>query len=229
MLSVSMAAMQLNVLYFAHARERAGRADEVLSCADGSTVAEVLVSIEARYPALAPLLPYLRVAVNGTYTSPDEILTDGAEVALIPPVSGGSDLPRVALGKEPLDLARCRQAVLDAEHGAVVCFEGVVRNHARGRAVTRIDYEAYESMAYSELTAVLDGVEAEWPSVRAVVHHRVGTLCVGDVAVIVAVGSAHRVEAFAACQAIIDRLKQAVPIWKHEVGPDGASWVSDRP
>lgn len=224
-----MAAMQLNVLYFAHARERSGRRDEVLNCAEGTTVSELLATLEERYPDLAPLLPYLRVAVNGTYASTDQVLTEGAEVALIPPVSGGVDLPRVALTEEPLDLMRCRQAVLDAEHGAVVCFEGIVRNHARGRAVTRIDYEAYESMALSELEAVLDSVLAEWPSVRAVVHHRVGTLVVGDVAVIVAVSSAHRGEAFAACQAIIDRLKQSVPIWKHEVGPDGASWVSDRP
>ena len=105
-----MAAMQLNVLYFAHARERSGRRDEVLSCAEGTTVAELLVVIEARYSALAPLVPYLRVAVNGTYASADQVLTDGAEVALIPPVSGGVDLPRVAITEEPLILADCREA-----------------------------------------------------------------------------------------------------------------------
>jgi len=224
-----MAAMQLNVLYFAHARERAGRSDEVVTCDDGATVADLVAQLGARHPRLAPLLPYVRVAVDGVYATGETPLADGAEVALIPPVSGGVDLPAVQLSREPLDAAACRAAVAADGHGAVVLFEGVVRDHARGRAVSSIDYEAYESMAQSELSAVLRGVEAEWPAVRAVVHHRIGTLVVGDVAVVVAVGCPHRAEAFAACQAIIDRLKETVPIWKREVGPDGAEWVSDRP
>lgn len=224
-----MAAMQLNVLYFAHARERAGCSGEPVICPDGATVADLVAELGLRHAALAPLLPYVRVAVNGVYATAETPLLDGAEVALIPPVAGGVDIPRVRLSSDPLDSAACRAAVEADRHGAVVLFEGVVRDHARGRAVSSIDYEAYESMAQSELEAVLASVEAQWPEVRAVVHHRVGTLVVGDIAVIVAVGSPHRAEAFAACQAIIDRLKETVPIWKREVGPDGAEWVSERP
>ena len=224
-----MAEMQLNVLYFAHARERVGLREEVLTCPEGFTVSAFVSMLGERHSALAPLLPYVRVAVNGAYADLDAVLSDGAEVALIPPVSGGSGCPRVALLAEPLDLEACRRAVLDARHGAVVCFEGIVRDHARGREVTGITYEAYESMALTELRRVLDGVEEAWPTVRGLVHHRVGELVVGDTAVIVAVGSPHRAEAFEACQAIIDRLKASVPIWKHERGPDGATWVTDRP
>ena len=193
------------------------------------TVGELVADLGTRHPRLAPLLPYLRVAMDGAYVTAETVLRDGAEVALIPPVSGGSGTPMVAVTHEPLDQRRCRAAVMDDRHGAVVMFEGVVRDHARGRQVSRIDYEAYESMAVSELALVLEGAASEWPTVRALVHHRVGTLSVGDVAVVVAVGSPHRAEAFAACAAIIDRLKKTVPSWKREVGPDGASWVSDRP
>ena len=221
--------MQLNVLYFAHARERVGLSEESVICEEGTSVEALLNLLAERHQALGPLTPYLRVAVNGAYADPQMLVPDHAEVALIPPVSGGIDIPRVLITQEALDVAMCRAAVLSPERGALVCFEGIVRDHARGRSVTRIDYEAYPSMAVSELQRILEGVEAEGPSVHALVHHRVGSLEVGEVAVIVAVGSPHRAEAFEACQALIDRLKQSVPIWKHEHGPDGATWVSDRP
>ena len=224
-----MAAMQLNVLYFAHAKERVGFAEESLTCPEVSCVRDVLELLTESHATLAPLIPYLRVAVNGHYVELGHQLSDGDEFALIPPVSGGSDLKRVLITEQALDLRACRDALNAPENGAIVCFEGVVRDHARGHSVTRIDYEAYRTMAERELKKILEGVEEEWPGTHTLVHHRVGTLVVGEVAVVVVVASPHRREAFAACQAIIDRLKERVPIWKREHGPDGASWVSDRP
>jgi len=238
---LSLVMMQLNVLYFAHVRERVGKRQETLALEDGADVAAAVAAIVGLYPDLGPLMPAIRVALDGEFTSLDAPLHDGAELVLIPPVAGGAGtppatggagVPAVTLTEEALDAAR--QEALGARvagpgHGAVVTFVGAVRDHARGRAVERLEYEAYGAMAQRQLEGIVAEVEATWPGVAVAVHHRVGTLTVGEVAVVVAVGSAHRAEAFAACQRVIDRLKEDVPIWKREIGPDGAEWVSDRP
>jgi len=127
--------------------------------------------------------------------------------------------------REPLDLGEVVAAVSDAAAGAVVTFVGVVRNHHDGQTVTRLDYKAYERMAQSELAAIAAEVESELDGVRAACLHRVGTLAVGEVAVVCAASAAHRAEAFAACRELIERVKTRVPIWKREHGPDGPYWV----
>jgi molybdopterin synthase catalytic subunit len=109
--------------------------------------------------------------------------------------------------------------------GAVVTFTGVVRDHNEGRAVTRLEYEAYGSMAEAELGKILDEIQAETPGVRVAATHRVGALAIGDVAVACAASAAHRGEAFRACRELIDRIKARLPIWKREHGPDGPYWV----
>ena len=151
---------------------------------------------------------------------------------MIPPVSGGSGVERVRLTHLPLDGDVVRQlegAVERSSSGASLTFRGVVRDHARGRHVTSLEYEAYEPMALRVLQGILDEVKESHPEVEAVVWHRLGHLEVGEVAVVVAAGSPHRAEAFEACQMILRRLKEDVPIWKRETGPDGAEWVSERP
>lgn len=234
--------MYLNVLYFAHVRERVGRSEERLEVPDGATVADAVALLIVRYPALEALMAVVRVAVDGEFAALDAPLHDGAELVLIPPVAGGAgtgpagpgDPGTVAvdLTAEPLDAARheaLTQFVSGPTHGGVVTFVGAVRDHARGRAVVRLEYEAYGTMARRQLERLVAEVEAAIPGTICAVHHRVGVLEIGDVAVIVAAGSAHRGEAFTACRMLIDRLKQDVPIWKREVGPDGAEWVSERP
>ncbi|MGM0577544.1 MAG: molybdenum cofactor biosynthesis protein MoaE [Myxococcota bacterium] len=224
--------MELNVLYFAHVRERIGRTSETLTCPDGATVREVMDLLGERHPELGPLMRSVRAAVNGEFAAPDEEVPPGAEFVLIPPVSGGAGTPPVDLTDAPLDDARLKlltERVSDPAHGSVVTFQGVVRDHARGHAVTRLYYEAYERMALSKLREIAAEVEADFPGARVAVHHRTGTLEVGDVAVLIAVGSAHRAEGFGACRRVIDRIKEDVPIWKREVGPDGEEWVSPRP
>ena len=109
--------------------------------------------------------------------------------------------------------------------GGIVTFTGMVRRHSRGVAVDHLEYEAYGPMAVREMTRLCDEIEAEIAGARLAVEHRVGTLQIGDLAVVIAAAAPHRAEAFAACRAMIDRLKDRVPIWKKEFGDDGSEWV----
>ena len=125
----------------------------------------------------------------------------------------------------PIDTAALIAAVMRPSDGAYVLFEGVVRNHHDGRAVESIFYDAYRPMAEKELARIASEVRQEWPDVAAAVVHRLGLLRVGDSSIAIVCSSPHRGESFAACRALIDRIKQTVPIWKKERGPDGEEWV----
>lgn len=125
----------------------------------------------------------------------------------------------------PLVVADVLAAVSAPEIGGVDLFVGLVRNHNDGRAVTRLEYHAYVSMAEKEMQRIAEEIATEMPGVRLAALHRVGSLVVGDAAVVCAAGAVHRGEAFQACRALIDRIKHRVPIWKREHGPDGPYWV----
>ena len=125
----------------------------------------------------------------------------------------------------PLDVAEATAAVSAPEIGGIDLFLGAVRNHNDGRAVTRLEYHAYVSMAEKEMQRIADELALELPGVRLAALHRIGALGVGDLAVVCAAGAPHRAEAFKACRALIDRIKGRVPIWKREHGPDGPYWV----
>jgi molybdopterin synthase catalytic subunit len=129
------------------------------------------------------------------------------------------------LREAALSLDECFAAVLRAEDGGVSLFVGTVRNHNQGQPVDLLEYQAYTSMAERELVAIADEIEAEMPGTRLACLHRTGCLRVGDIAVICAASAPHRAEAFAACQALINRLKARVPIWKREQGAGGAHWI----
>lgn len=125
----------------------------------------------------------------------------------------------------PLSVAEATAAVSAPDVGGIDLFLGAVRNHNDGRAVTRLEYHAYVSMAEKEMRRIAGEIEREMPGVRLAALHRIGPLAVGDLAVVCAAGAAHRGEAFQACRELIDRIKQSVPIWKREHGPDGPYWV----
>src|SRR6185312_1110800 len=129
------------------------------------------------------------------------------------------------LRRAPLAVDEVVAAVSHPGAGAVDVFVGVVRDASEGRAVTRLDYEAYATMAEAEMARIVDEIERAMTGVRVAVLHRVGSLHVGDAAVVCAASAPHRNEAFVACRALIDRIKARVPIWKREHGPDGAAWV----
>ena len=222
--------MQIKVLYFAVVRERRGASDEVLDLPPGSDVATALATIAKQQPDLAPLLPRLQVAVNQRVVVATTPLRDGDEVALIPPVSGGSDgagpqAARIAVFAAPLALDAVIAAVIGPDRGGLCTFTGIVRRKGRIPDVIRLEYEAYREMAERVLTDIADEIERETDGVKVAIHHRVGALVVGEAAVVVAAAAPHRAEAFEACRAAIDRLKQRAPIWKKEIGESGAAWI----
>lgn len=132
---------------------------------------------------------------------------------------------RFAIVEESIDAAALERRVAHPSAGAVVRFDGVVRDHNEGRAVTKLEYEAYASMAVAEMERIAVEIESELPGVRVAAHHRTGTLVVGDVAIVCVASAPHRGEAFDAARRLIDRIKERVPIWKREHGPDGPYWV----
>ena len=216
--------MKISVLYFAVFRERLGRDEDVIELREGATVRDAIDALAARHPAIAALRGKFRCAVNQDFTGEDRELADRDELALIPPVAGGADR-HVQLLAEPLSLDRCIAAVRGPGMGGIVTFTGMVRRHSRGVVVDHLEYEAYAPMAVREMTRLCDEIEREVPAAKLAVEHRVGRLEIGDIAVVIAAAAPHRAEAFTACRAMIDRLKDRVPIWKKEVGEDGAEWV----
>lgn len=220
--------MKIQVLYFAIFRERLRTDGEALELPEGATVGAALEQLAGRHEAVRGLLGRFQTAVNEAMVGPEHALADGDELALIPPVAGGADddgARHIRVVEEPPSIDRCAAAVLGAEMGGMVTFTGVVRRTSKGREVERLEYEAYASMADKVMREIADEIEGELPGVRIAVEHRVGKLVVGDIAVVIAAAAPHRAEAFTACRAMIDRLKERVPIWKKEIGPDGSEWV----
>ncbi len=221
--------MRVQVLYFAVFKERLARDHESVELADGKRVQDLVDVLAKIHPAVAALRGKFRVAVNQELVGDEHPLADGDEVALIPPVAGGSDR-HVRLLDEPLSLDRVVAAVSGPGMGGIVTFTGAVRRHSRGVTVERLEYEAYGPMAIREMTRLCDEIEDEirhrlGMETKLAVEHRIGTLAIGDLAVVIAAAAPHRAEAFTACRAMIDRLKDRVPIWKKEIGEDGAEWV----
>lgn len=221
--------MQLRVLLFAGLRERLRRDAVELALPAGARARDLLAALAAAEPGLAASLSVCRVAVNHEFVANDHLLAEGDEVALIPPVSGGHDGPRYLLDHAPLSPERALASVAHPGAGGVVTFIGNVRDHSRGHAIDHLEYEAYAPMALRVMQQIGAAIEAETPGARVAIHHRLGVLQIGEAAVIVAASAAHRAEAFSACRAAIERLKQDVPIWKREVAVDGTTWVVQGP
>ena len=233
--------MHVTVRLFASLRDLAG-SELIEEFAESSvSIAALRDRLRDAYPALRPHLGRVAIAVNEEY-QPDlaQPLHDGDTVALIPPISGGApglagEAPKYLVTHEVLDVMAIRDAVMTPASGAVVVFEGVVRNHHEGRDVSHLEYEAYESMAERELRRVGEEVLAAFADREVhdiAVHHRLGALYVGDTSLVVAVSAAHRADAFEACHRAVDRVKETVPVWKKEWGPDGSHWqegVQPRP
>jgi molybdopterin synthase catalytic subunit len=218
-------AVQIRVLYFAVFRERLGRDQEMLDVPAGATVADAVALLADRHAPIAALRGKFRVAVDQDFVADSHELADGAELALIPPVAGGMTGHHVVLTDQPLSLDRCVAAVKAAGYGGIVTFSGMVRLHSRGTLIDHLEYEAYAPMAIKVMTRLCEEIEAEIAGAHVAVEHRVGHLAIGELAVVIAAAAPHRAEAFAACRAMIDRLKDRVPIWKKEVSVDGESWV----
>jgi molybdopterin synthase catalytic subunit len=218
--------VRVQILYFAVLRERVGREREDLELADGADVRAARNAIAARHPSVAALLPRVQTAVNRAIANDAQRLADGDEVALLPPVAGGSGPRKIAILAEPLALDETVAAVSGPNRGGIVTFSGVVRREGHHLSdVVRLEYEAYVEMAEQVLADIAEEIEREWPGTEIAIHHRIGSLVVGEVAVAITAASAHRAPAFEACRAAIDRLKERAPIWKKEIGPSGEAWL----
>jgi molybdopterin synthase catalytic subunit len=203
----------VRVRLFAGLRERAGWSERQL---DVASVADVWPALE-----LGEEPPGLLYAVNREYADRDQELRDGDEVALIPPVSGGS----FRVTDAPLSLDAVVSEVADERAGAVATFTGTVRRQSRGREVTRLEYEAYAEMAEDVMAQIARELEERYELCAVSIHHRVGTLGIGEASVVIAVSAPHRQDALAACKDAIDRLKETVPLWKKEVYEGGEEWL----
>jgi molybdopterin synthase catalytic subunit len=218
--------VRVEILYFAILRERAGRAREPLDLPDGADVSAARAAVAERHPEIAALLPRVQVAVNRTQAPDAQRLADGDEVALLPPVAGGAGPRKIAIVDRPLLVEETVEAVSGPNQGGVVTFTGVVRRQGHHLPdVVRLEYEAYAEMAEEVLADIAAEIEREWPGTAIAIHHRVGALAVGEIAVAITAASAHRAPAFEACRAAIDRLKERAPIWKKEIGESGEAWL----
>jgi molybdopterin synthase catalytic subunit/molybdopterin converting factor small subunit len=183
--------------------------------------------LEATHEKLRPYMTGVAIAVNEDYILDEsETLKDGDTVALIPPIAGG-EVPPFLVTEAPLDPRALRDVVMTPASGAAVIFEGVVRDHHEGREVLRLEYEAYVPMAEKQLRAVAEEVLGDFADREVhdiAIHHRIGTLEIGDTSLVVAVSAAHRQDAFEAALRAVDRVKETVPVWKKEHGTDGTHW-----
>ena len=204
----------IRVRLFAGLRERAGWSEREL---DG------IERLSDVWPALrlgdepAGLL----YAVNREYAEPERELADCDEVALIPPVSGGA----FRVTDQPLSLDAAVAEVADERAGAIATFTGTVRRQSRGREVTQLEYEAYAEMAEDVMAQLAHDLQERYELCAVAIHHRVGTLGIGEASVVIAVSAPHRQDALAACKDAIDTLKQTVPLWKKEIYEGGEEWL----
>jgi molybdopterin synthase catalytic subunit len=202
------------VKLFAGLRERAGYSTREV---DGvASVGDVWAAL-----GLGAEPDGLLYAVNKEYAERGDMLADGDEVALIPPVSGGE----FRLSEDPLSLDAVVRAVHDDEAGAIATFTGTTRRHSRGRTVEHLEYEAYEGMAEQEMERIAADLTARYDLCGVAVHHRVGRVDIGETSVVIAVSARHRGDALAACKDAIDTLKETVPLWKKEVYEGGEEWI----
>ncbi len=204
----------IRVRVFAGLRERAGWSEKELEGVE--RVADVWPALD-----LGEEPPGLLYAVNRSYAERDQELTDGDEVALIPPVSGGAFL----LSEEPLSLDAAVREVADEHAGAIATFVGTTRIDSRGRTVQYLEYEAYPEMAEEVMARIAQELESKYELCEVAIHHRIGRVGIGETSVVIAVSAPHRQDALAACKEAIDTLKETVPLWKKEVYEGGEEWI----
>lgn len=217
--------MHVTVRYFAIMRERMGIAVEQRPLPDDTTAGEVFRLVTADYPELSGLERSVMVMVNETYADRDQLIRDGDDIALIPPVSGGDHTPLFKVTEDVLEPRIVEQLVAGDDAGAIVTFTGTVRNVARGRTVHALEYEAYPAAAEKMLEQVAFEASEQWPDVRMACWHRYGRLLPGEASVVIVTSSPHRDAAYAASAFAISRMKEIVPIWKKEFYDDGETWI----
>jgi len=230
--------MHVTVLFFGVLKDLTGRSQETLELAPGARLETVFQHYASEYPRLQQMAESIALARNQEFAGPETALRDGDEVALMPPVSGGSGAVPAwiasssdengcfyALTRNPIDTRSLVDKLLRADDGAVLVFEGVVRDNTKGRKTLFLDYECYAPMALKTMEDLGRDLAARHRVHRIGIVHRVGRLQISEASVVIAIVSAHRQAAYEASLEAINRLKQRVPIWKKEYFEDGEVWV----
>lgn len=232
--------MQVRVLPFGVLKESLGSDPFAVDLPGGATVADLIARLGVQAPAVESL--GIAVSVNAEYADKNIVLREDDEVGLLPPVSGGSAVPttdpsgegvssptNIQLTREIIDAESLVAAAKNGADGALVVFDGIVRNNSRGRQTLYLDYEAYEEMATKQMSDLAVEAVSRFGVRHVSIIHRLGHLLVGETSVLIIVASAHRAQAYEASRWLIDTLKKTVPIWKKETFVDGAVWADGEP
>jgi MoaE-MoaD fusion protein len=225
--------VRIRVLFFGQLKDIVGRAEESLEVADGSSLDTVFQTYCARFPRMKDLAKSVVLARNHQFSPNSTPVSDNDEIAFLPPVSGGAYTREIeepeghfyALTRHPIETDSIRRRLLRGEDGAVVDFEGVVRNNTKGRATRYLDYECYEPMAIKMMRDIGTDLIASHDVGRIAMVHRLGRMEIGETSVAIVVTAPHRRPAFEVALEGINRLKRLVPIWKKEYFADGEVWV----
>lgn len=217
--------MRVHVFFFGLAHDATGLKEDTAEISEGETLDTLRQRYQERFPALRAMAESVLLSVNQSVEESSRILQDGDEVAFLPPVSGGANDDMYHIARKAISGAELADRLKLPEYGAVVVFEGTVRNHSHDRRTLYLEYEAYEAMAIRALREIGEETRSKFPVGRIGVIHRVGRIEIGETSVAIAVTSAHRAAAFGACRFLIDELKRRVPIWKKEYFADGAAWA----
>jgi MoaE-MoaD fusion protein len=223
--------LNIRLLFFASFRVQAKTGQAALTLPDRTTISDLKKAAAVQFPGIQGLLPNALVSVNQEYASDNDLVPDGAEVGLFPPVSGGSEPPTILkVTYDLLNLDHLVEQITQETTGAVCVFSGIVRGiTSRGDAheTSALEYEAYIPMAEAKMAQVAREIRERWPTVEGiVVVQRIGRLEPKTPTVIIACAASHRdTGVFEAARYGIDRLKEIVPIWKKEIGPHGETWV----
>jgi MoaE-MoaD fusion protein len=224
--------MRVRVLFFGRLKDVVGKTEEHVELSDGARVEDLFDKYGRSFPELSKFRPSVVASVNQEFAEWGARLTAGDEVAFLPPVSGGSVEAGTAVEEDLCAIVRTRietpeivEQLKAPPDGAVMAFEGIVRNQSRGRETLYLEYEAYEAMALAKMREISAQMRQKFPIRRSAILHRLGRLEIGETSVLIVVSSAHRSAAFEACRYGIDILKRTVPIWKKEFFRDGAVWA----
>jgi molybdopterin synthase catalytic subunit len=224
--------VRVKILLFGVLREIVGRGEDELLSEEARTPSSILDEYCQRFETLRNSRSSILIARNREFTAGNELVTDGDEIAFLPPVSGGSspvqdqqDGHVFEITRAPIDTRALVRRLLQGEDGALVIFEGVVRNNTKGRPTRYLEYECYEAMALPHMSRIGREIAATNNISRIGIIHRLGRLEIGEASVVIVACSPHRKQAFAAAHEAIDRLKREVPIWKKEFFADGAIWA----
>ncbi len=230
--------MFVRVLFFGILRDLIGRADEQLELAEGARLSAVFEHYITLFPRLQEMTHSIVLARNQEFASPEALIQEGDEIALLPPVSGGSEPPPgvetavedelgnyFAITRAAIDVRALAARVLQGGDGAVLTFEGVVRDHSHGRTTRYLEYDCYIPLAIKKMREIAADLLATYPIDRLAMVHRLGRLEIGETSMAIVVTAAHRRPAYEASLEAINRLKRLVPIWKKEYFADGGVWA----